>query len=252
MAHSDERDSVERFNDRTADYVKYRPAYPADAIDAILEGLGPPEKLRAADVGAGTGISARLLGDRGVQVVAVEPGEAMRGAAARHPNVAWVGGRAEATGLQPQTVDLVLCAQSFHWFRQAEALAEFARILKRHGHLAIMWNRRSKHDPFTAGYRQAIVDVEGEVAAESMSFDPDVVTRSTLFSPPELKSFPNAQRLDLEGLIGRSWSASYVPKSGPEGERLLGLLRALHEKYADASGFVTLVYETEVFRASKL
>jgi SAM-dependent methyltransferase len=252
MAHSDDLDSVRRFNDRTADYVKYRPTYPADAIHAILDGLGQPDKLVAADVGAGTGISARLLGDQGVRVVAVEPGDAMRGAAVSHPNVAWVSGRAEATGLQPESFDLVLCAQSFHWFRPPEALAEFARILKRHARLAIMWNRRSKRDPFTVGYRQAIIDVEGEVAAESMSFDPDVVTRSRLFSPPELTSVPNAQRLDLDGLIGRARSASYVPKSGPEGERLLGLLRSLHKQYADASGFVTLVYETEVFRSSKL
>ena len=73
-----------------------------------------------------------------------------------------------------------------------------------------------------------------------------------LFSPPERSSFPSFQRLDLDGLIGRARSASYVPKSGAASERLLGLLRALHERYADAGGFVTLVYETEVFCSNKL
>jgi hypothetical protein len=34
-----------------------------------------------------------------------------------------------------------------------------------------------------------------------------------------------------------------VPKTGAAGERLLSLLRALHERHADASGFVTLVYD---------
>jgi hypothetical protein len=33
---------------------------------------------------------------------------------------------------------------------------------------------------------------------------------------------------------------------------LLDLLRALHTRYADMRGLVTLVYETEVFRAQKL
>ena len=84
----------------------------------------------AADVGAGTGISARLLGDRGVRVMAVEPGDAMRAAAAPHPNVRGSVGTAEATGLAPASLDLVLCAQSFHWFRAADALTEFARILE--------------------------------------------------------------------------------------------------------------------------
>ena len=251
MTHRSSLDTVGRFSDRAADYVRSRPTYPAEAVRAILEGLGPPGRLVAADVGAGTGISARLLGEQGVRVVAVEPGEAMRRAATPHPNVTWVAGRADATGLCSQAVDLVLCAQSFHWFRTADSLREFARILKHRRRLAISWNRRSTSDPLTVGYRRAIVDVCGEITAESMRFDPDVIADSELFSPPERRSFPNFQRLDLDGLIGRARSASYVPKSGAAGERLLGLLRALHEQYADASGLVTLVYETEVFCSDK-
>src|SRR5205814_10615581 len=110
----------------------------------------------------------------------------------------------------------------------------------------------STSDPLTVGYRQAIVDVGGETAAERMSFDPGVIGHSGLFSPPERRGFPNFQRLDLDGLIGRARSASYVPKGGAAGERLLGRLRVLHEQYADASGLVTLVYETEVFCSDKL
>ena len=252
MTRDGELDTVRRFSDRASDYVKYRPTYPAEALSAILDGLGPPAGLVAADVGAGTGISARLLGDRGLRVIAVEPGDAMRRAAAPHPRVTWVSGKAEATGLRSQAADLVLCAQSFHWFRVPEALAEFARILKPHRRLAIAWNRRSTTDRLTAGYRQAIVDVGGEIEAERMGFDPDVVAGSGLFSPVERTAFPNFQRLDLDGLIGRAQSASYVPKTGPAVERLLDLLRALHKRYADVGGVVTLVYETEVFRAHKL
>jgi SAM-dependent methyltransferase len=245
-------DTVGRFDDRAEDYVKYRPSYPSDAIDALVDGLGPPEQIVAADVGAGTGISSRLLGDRGVRVVAVEPGGTMRSAAEPHANVSWMAGRAEATGLLDHAVDLVVCAQSFHWFRPPEALIEFARVLKPHGRLALAWNRRSRTDPFTAGYRQAIIDVGGEVAAEAMPFDPDVIPASGRFTAPERLTFPNAQRLDLNGLIGRAQSASYVPKSGAAGERLLELLKILHARYADERGLVTLVYETEVFRSHTL
>ena len=252
MADSTERDTVGRFSDRAGDYIQYRPTYPAEAIDAMLDGLGSAGRLVAADVGAGTGISARLLGDRGVRVIAVEPGEGMRRAAAPHPNVVWVAGRAEATGLCSSAVDLVLCAQSFHWFRTTDALSEFARILKERGRLAICWNRRSTSDPLTTGYRQAIVDVGGEMSAESRTFDPDVIRDSGLFSSPERKSFPNLQRLDLAGLIGRARSASYVPRTGVAGERLIGPLHALHERYADGSGFVTMVYDTEVFCSTRL
>jgi SAM-dependent methyltransferase len=244
-------DTVSRFSDRAADYVKYRPTYPVGVVRAILEGLGPPQRVVAADVGAGTGISARLLGDAGVRVIAVEPGDAMRRAADAHPNVRWIAGRADATGLRYSSVDVVLCAQSFHWFDPTTVLPELARILKPLGRLAIMWNRRSTTDPLTSGYRGAILDVGGETAAERMSFDPSVVPESRRFSDTKRLTFPNFQRLNLDGLIGRARSASYVPKEGPAGERLINLLRALHRQYADTNGYVTLVYETELFLSEK-
>ena len=115
-----------------------------------------------------------------------------------------------------------------------------------------MWNRRSEADPFTAGYRRAILDVGGETAAERRGFDPTIIDRSGLFLPPERLTFANGQRLDLDGLIGRARSASHVPKIGAAGERLLHLLRELHQQYADGDGFTTLVYETQVFRAQRL
>ena len=80
-----ELNPTSRFSDRADDYVKYRPGYPPAAIDAILNGLGPPASLVAADVGAGTGISARALADRGVRVLAVEPNAVMANAAVPHP-----------------------------------------------------------------------------------------------------------------------------------------------------------------------
>jgi SAM-dependent methyltransferase len=193
-----------------------------------------------------------LLAERGVRVVAVEPGSAMRGAATPHPSVRWVAGQAEATGLQSHSVDLVLCAQAFHWFRPAAALTEFARILKPGQRLAIMWNRRSTSDPLTVGYQQAIVDVGSDIAVENTQFDGAALTEGGRFSFPERTIYPNPHRLDLEGLIGRARSASYVPRSGAAGARLIDLLRALHERHADATGWVTLVYETEVFRSSRL
>ena len=61
-----------RFADRAADYAIGRPSYPEAAIDALFEGLGDPREVLAADVGAGTGISSRLLAARGAQVLAIE------------------------------------------------------------------------------------------------------------------------------------------------------------------------------------
>jgi SAM-dependent methyltransferase len=111
----DRLDPTGRFTNRAEDYAKHRPSYPDAAIDAVLMGLGAPPDLVAADVGAGTGISSRALAARGLRVVAIEPNAAMRAKAEPHPRVEWRDGTGERTGLPPASVDLVLCAQAFHW-----------------------------------------------------------------------------------------------------------------------------------------
>ncbi|HEY2955368.1 MAG TPA: class I SAM-dependent methyltransferase [Candidatus Eisenbacteria bacterium] len=240
-----------RFSGRAGDYVRYRPDYPEAALDAILEGLGDPALLTAADVGAGTGISARQLASRGVRVLAVEPNLEMRAAAGAHALIECWDGAAEATGLAPSSVRLVLCAQAFHWFRAREALAEFHRILEPGGRLALMWNSRDRSDPLTRGYVEAIHAVNGEHPAELRPFDPGSIAAGGLFTPPQELRFPHRQTLDLEGLVGRAASASYVPREGPGFERLRALLEEVWKRERDARGMVAMRYGTEVYLADR-
>ncbi len=241
-----------RFSDRAADYVKHRPGYPAAAIAAVLSGLGEPAALLAADIGAGTGIWARQIATRGVRVLAVEPNVAMRAAAAPHPLVEWREGTAEATGLADASVDLVTCAQAFHWFRPPEALAEFARILRPGGRLALVWNNRDHSDPLTRGYIGAIRAVSGEHPVEMRDFDPAVIAFDGAFTEPRLETFPHAQRLDLEGLIGRATSASYVPREGPANAALVARFGKLFARHRDSADRVLLRYVTSVHLAERL
>lgn len=241
-----------RFSDRVADYVRFRPTYPTVAIDRVLDGLGDPLSLSAADVGAGTGISSLLLAERGVSVHAVEPNAEMLAAAPRHPRIRPVNGLAEATTLAARSCHLVLCAQAFHWFRVAESLAEFARILRKPGRLALMWNKRDRHDSFTSRYTEAIRAVASERQAEMMPFDPSVLDASGVFGRVASFEYPHSQRLDREGLVGRATSASYVPKSGPGLEKLIPMLHDAHQEFADAQGFVELRYLTQVFLAAPI
>ena len=210
-----------RFSDRAADYVNYRPSYPAAAIDIILEGLAPPTQLLAADIGAGTGISSRLLGKRGVRVIAVEPNAAMREAAEPHPLVEFRDGTAEVTNLPDASVDLVTCFQAFHWFNPEPTLLEFHRILKPSGRLAVVWNNRDHEDTFTAEYTQIVrAASHGERVDERMKFvDPLLV--SPHFINLREYIFVYRQELDLTGLIGRSMSYSSLPRSGPMQQQLV-------------------------------
>jgi len=246
-----EMDPTGRFTVRAADYVKYRPDYPAAAIDAILEGLDEPATLTAADVGAGTGIFSRLLASRGVRVTAVEPNAAMREAASPHELVSWREGTAESTGLPEASLGLVTCAQAFHWFRQRDAVAEFRRILKPGARMALVWNTRDGRDDFTRGYIDAIHAVNGEHPAEQREIEPGVIEHGGWFAPPVLRTFDHGQDLDREGLIGRSISASYVPREGKLFEVLRDRLFELFDRHQDSRARVRLRYVTKVYLATR-
>ena len=58
-------DSTQRFTDRVTDYVKYRPGYPSEVVTFLHTTCGLAEGARVADIGAGTGISSKLLLDAG-------------------------------------------------------------------------------------------------------------------------------------------------------------------------------------------
>ncbi len=55
-----------------------------------------------------------------------------------------VDGTAEAIPLADASVDAVVAAQAFHWFRAEEAVAEIHRVLKAGGGLGLIWNARDE------------------------------------------------------------------------------------------------------------
>ncbi|PZV17966.1 MAG: SAM-dependent methyltransferase [Leptolyngbya sp.] len=240
---------LQRFSDRATDYANHRPSYPVAAIAAILAGLGKPHQLVAADIGAGTGIASRLLAEQGIQVWAIEPNAAMREAAAFHANVTFQAVAAEQTQLPNASVDLVTCFQAFHWFDPAVCLPEFHRILKPSGRLALVWNTRDRQDPFTQDYTQLVKMLSNHHPAESRMVSAQPLFASPYFGNVSQHEFPYQQSLDLESLIGRAQSSSYVPKDDDTIQRLIGGLKELCDRWADEQGRVSLVYNTQVFLA---
>ncbi|NER50603.1 MAG: class I SAM-dependent methyltransferase, partial [Symploca sp. SIO1A3] len=240
---------LSRFSEQAGDYRKYRPSYPDAAIATILEGLGKPSSIVAADVGAGTGISSRLLAHRGVRVLAIEPNAAMRQEAQPHPLIEFSGGTAEATNLETASTDLVTCFQAFHWFNPKPALQEFHRILKPGARLAVVWNNRDRQDEFTCGYSDLVRRVSNNHPAESRLVAVEPLLVSPLFPQVVHHSFSYQQQLDLEGLIGRANSVSYISREPKAQQQLICGLQELCDRYCDENGFVYMVYMTSVYLA---
>ena len=235
-----------RFDDRASDYARYRPSYPPEAIDAVFAGWTDPARLIVADVGAGTGISSRLLAERGPRVLAVEPNAAMRDAAEPHPRVTFIDASAEATGLESASVDIVVCAQAFHWFRPQEALAEFFRVLRSPGRLALIVNERDARDPVMREYNEAVRRASDRELSEEMRPSVERALAGAGLSAT-LREFAHFQPLSRESLPGRARSASYVPKEGPRHDQMVLDLDALWARRHDDSGLVHLGYRASVF-----
>ena len=110
-----------RFNSRVDYYVKYRPRYPVELVPFFRRELGLAAPAVLADIGSGTGKLTRMLLETGYTVHGIEPNEAMRRAAEidleGFPGFVSRDGSAEATGLGPASLDAVVAAQAFHWFR---------------------------------------------------------------------------------------------------------------------------------------
>ena len=258
---------LNRFSDRVEDYVKYRPNYPALAIDQILEGLAPPSQLIAADIGAGTGISTRQLAERGVNVIAIEPNAAMRDAGRNAIStdttskdatstdatsteskylVEWKDGTAQVTNLPDASVDLITCFQAFHWFDPEPTLLEFRRILKDSGRLAVIWNNRDRNDEFTAEYSRIIRAISKNHPAESRMKTSEALLVTPHFVNFREYTFAHKQDLNLTGLIGRATSSSYIPRKGEAYEQLVSNLQDLFQHFSKEQGYVSINYCTSV------
>jgi SAM-dependent methyltransferase len=245
-------DPTTRFSTRVDDYVRYRPGYPPALFDflATEAALGPGAAV--ADVGSGPGISAEPLLCRGFVVHGVEPNEPMRRAAearlASFPNFRSVAAPAEATTLPEASVDLVLCAQAFHWFDVRRARAEFVRVLRPGGLVALVWNERKLNaTPFLRAYEQLLIDC----GTDYFSVRHENVTDASIarfFAPDPVRTacFPNAQSFDYDGLEGRLRSSSYAPPPGhPRYDEMVRRLHGLFDAFNEG-GRVTISYETRV------
>jgi SAM-dependent methyltransferase len=246
-----------RFSGLADIYARYRPDYPPAALDFVVQHcrLGPGAVL--VDVGCGTGISSRLFAERGLTVIGIEPNADMRrraeaeSAAPGGSRPSYREGKAEATGLSDVSADAVLAAQAFHWFEPAAALREFQRILKPDGWAVLLWNERDESDPFTAAYGEIIRSARGAAAVEvPRSRADEPLLHSALFQDAERTLFQHQQTVDEEGLLGRSFSASYAPREPAEAETFAAALRAVFTRFRQA-GKVVLQYRTSVTSARR-
>ena len=139
---------------KLADAYLKRPDYSNAAIDAMLSVAGVERNDKVCDVGAGVAHLTLMLAIRSLDVLAVEPNDAMRSNGSKRTatldNVHWHEGTGEATGQVAQCFDMVTFGSSFNVLDRQLALKETARILKLRGWFACIWNHRHLEGPIQA------------------------------------------------------------------------------------------------------
>lgn len=223
-------------------YERGRPDYPREAVDWLVGRRG----ATVLELGAGTGKLTAGLVAAGHDVHATDPDATMLELLReRVPGARASVTTAEEIPLGDRSVDVVVAAQSFHWFDHARALPEIARVLKPGGHLALVWNARDERIPWV----RRLFALLGESAPTTASNE--ILVASPLFGFVEEETFHVWQDINRETIVDLAVSRSYVATL-EESERAAKVAQVLafYDDYGRGMDGMQLPYLTHCFRAT--
>lgn len=123
------------FSKQAEDYAKYRPVYPQELFDHILQFV--IEKNTAWDCATGNGQAAFALAPHFKKVIATEISEKQLSFAKPHPNIKYQIASAEQTNFPDNSFDLITVAQAYHWLTFDAFAKEVKRVAKKDGVIAV-------------------------------------------------------------------------------------------------------------------
>jgi len=244
----------ERFSGRVESYIKYRPHYPDEVYVFLRDNKLISPSSDIADIGCGTGISSELFLKNGHKVFGIEPNKNMLEGANNYLNK-YSGfipfqASAENTTLKNTSVDVIICAQAFHWFDKEKTKKEFTRILKPNGKIILMWNdRRTASTDFLKLYEDFLQMFGTDYKEVNHKNTQNKKVFDAFFGENNYseKIFYNFQEFDFEGLKGRVLSSSYMPNKGhADYDYMMYCLKKIFQRYQE-NGTVRLDYDTKIY-----
>lgn len=241
------------------DYPKELDGWLRDTMEIKPHSKWDPPHTTVLDLGSGTGKFIPRLLNAGAEVFAVEPVPAMREKLQHNwgnePYIKILEGAAEEIPLKNESVDVVICAHSFHWFARPEAMKEIYRVLKRRGRLGLIWNLRDTRQDWV----RQVADVVSTVAGDSPRFYTQQWREMFPyqgFAPLAEKHFTHSHTGTPEDVIlNRIRSISFISTLSPEQqEPIFQKVReiiATHPELKDKQE-VTVPYDTVAFNTVKI
>ncbi len=130
------------FGRAAVDYDRYRPGFPPSFFERLASLTWILPGLQALDLGTGTGSLAFGFAEHGLEVTGLDIAPELLEVARRRAErtgveATFIHGRAEETGLDDRTFDLISAGQCWWWFDGDLAAAEAKRLLRPGGRLLI-------------------------------------------------------------------------------------------------------------------
>jgi SAM-dependent methyltransferase len=240
------REAARGFEQGADAYERGRPGYRGEVAEWLVTQLELGPGRTVLDVAAGTGKLTRELVASGATVVAVEPVAAMRALLERVvPDARALDGTAEALPIEDGVVDAITAASAFHWFDGPVAAAEFHRVLRVGGKVALLWNRRRLDQPIHRAVDEIIGQYRRQTPSHHRGEWREPLESGGLFVPAAERQIPFEQVLDADGFVDRFSSISFVAAL-PDGEREQ-VIERLGAVAASADHPIRLGYTAEVY-----
>jgi SAM-dependent methyltransferase len=220
MANGVHRAAAVGFTSAVDVYEASRPTIPAEAVDWLLDELAVSAGETVLELGAGTGKFTRLLLERGVAVLAVEPVAAMRERLSElGDGVTTLDAVAEALPLPAGAARAAVAVQSFHWFDAPRTLEELHRVLEPGGRIGLAWNDRDADAaPWQRDLDALIEPHRGDAPTHRTGAWRDAVAASPVYELRESREWRWVQRMTAGLLVDRVASISFVAAM-PDDER---------------------------------
>src|SRR6266498_4107511 len=199
----------DHFSAQAADYAKFRPSYPRELFDYL--GRIAASRQLAWDCGTGNGQAAVALALVFDRVIATDASERQITNAEPHERVEYRVAPAEDSGIESETLDLIVVAQALHWFDLDRFYAEAQRVLKVNGVLAAsaynLLHIEPTIDEVVNRYYYEVVGPFWPPERKLVEQFADLPFPFHEIDPPE---FEMTAQWNLEHLLGylRSWSAT--------------------------------------------
>jgi SAM-dependent methyltransferase len=247
MTEPSMEDRALSFGQEAQSYDAYRPRYPREAVEWVLE-AARRNVHDVADVGAGTGALTALLVSMGLDVTAFDAdGQMLEQLRHSVPGVTTIVAPAEQLTLDDASVDMVTIAQAFHWFDPVAAATEFARVLRPGGVVGLFWNLRDDRAAWWAALRPIINGPDWERS------DGDEALRELqeVFPNVERREFPHLTPMTHDRIVNLANTFSFV-RLRDDAQDLLEQVREVLASHPDTKDrdVIEVPYVTAAYRVA--